>query len=125
MLEKVKVCKSIDNKNGIYPDILYVNKSKKLYNKLMEMSEPLKEKKFLYSWYMKILKIPVPNAVSRYNMDHLMILEYLLKNKKIPTQNSIKEQLTMSMASIKYMNMKYKKSGGFLTNLLRSLFMGI
>jgi hypothetical protein len=125
VLEKIKVVRSIDNKNDIFPKITHINTSKKLYNKLIEMSEPLKEKKFLYSWYMDILKLPVITAISYYNMDQLMILEYLLKNKKTPPKNAIREKLIMSLASMKYMNMVYKQSGGFLTRLLRSLFMGI
>lgn len=125
VLEKEKVVRSIYNMNDIFPNIFYVNKSKKLYNKLIEMSEPLKEKKFLYSWYMDVLKLSVPNAVNTYNMDHLMILQYLLKNKKTPPKNSTRETVIMSIASIKYMNMKYKQGGGFLSRLLRSLFMGI
>lgn len=126
VLRKIVLCKTIDKKNGIYPTVSYITKSPTLYNKLVEMSKPLKEKKFLYSWYMDILKLSVSTVVSRYNMDHLMVLEYLLQNRKQPQKNSARELLITGIASYYYIKNKNKKGASdWLSQLARIFMLGI
>ena len=123
VLRKIVLCKTIHKKNGIYPGVGNITKSPALYNKLIEMSKPLKEKKFLYSWYMDILKMPVSNVVVTYNMDHLMVLEYLLKNRKKPQENSARELIITSMASYYYIRNKNKKGASDWLSQLARIFM--
>lgn len=126
VLEKVKICEMIDKKNKIYPKVDKITKSPKLYSELIESAAPLKSNKSLYSWYMELLKQDVYSVVIDYNMDQLMVLDYLIKNKKRPEMSSPRESVIMGIASYYYTANKYKKSGShWLIRLVRALMMGV
>ena len=125
VLDKIKICEMINEENGmVMKPVKDIKQLPKLYARLLKIANELTNKE-LKNWYVEQLKLPILRPIRIYEMDHIMLLEYLVKNKKKPRENSMRDEEMMQMAYNYYIVKKLGGGGNFLSKLARALLMGI
>lgn len=82
---------------------------KKLLSTAKDKGIDPKNKPFLYKIYFQLLdSMSIKSIVSTYGLDPLEIIEYLLKNNKLPKQLSNRSQLVNRVASWYYNRKNYE-----------------